>query len=108
MKFERSDVEFPLWRKKVDSSLFTHNGTTIPAWACSMWNVPTLFSKVLSKKNPESQITITFHHKNYPGWITESRKGLKTPQYRLWFDDELSIQLKHAFLMSHMRALEKN
>ena len=37
MKYERSNVEFPIWRKKVDKSLFEHNGTTIPEWACKMW-----------------------------------------------------------------------
>ena len=39
MKFERSDVEFPVWRKKVDKSLFEHNGTTIPEWACNIWRL---------------------------------------------------------------------
>jgi hypothetical protein len=33
MKVERSDVEFPIWRKKVDKSLFEHNGTTVPLGA---------------------------------------------------------------------------
>ena len=27
MKLERSDVEFPIWRKKVDKALFEHSGT---------------------------------------------------------------------------------
>tara|TARA_B100000700_G_C14795092_1_gene737823 strand:- start:61 stop:198 length:138 start_codon:yes stop_codon:yes gene_type:complete len=40
MKIERSKVDFPLWRKKVDKSLFEHNGTTIPLWACEMWSLP--------------------------------------------------------------------
>ena len=35
MRLERSDVEFPIWRKKVDKSLFEHNGTTVPEWAFS-------------------------------------------------------------------------
>ena len=48
MKIERSKVDFPLWRKKVDKSLFEHNGTTIPMWACEMWNLTRLFSKILS------------------------------------------------------------
>ena len=36
MKLERSNVDFPLWRKKVDKSLFEHNGTHIPSWACEI------------------------------------------------------------------------
>ena len=43
---ERSHVEHPLWRKKVDFSLFghrTHGGTTIPHWLWSMWHIEDLF-----------------------------------------------------------------
>ena len=29
---ERKDVEFPLWRKKVDGSLFQHAQTVVPDW----------------------------------------------------------------------------
>ena len=29
MKLERSKVEFPLWRKKVDKSLFEYRGTQV-------------------------------------------------------------------------------
>ena len=29
MKLERSDVEFAIWRKKVDKSLFEHNDTGV-------------------------------------------------------------------------------
>ena len=39
MKFERSNVKHPLWRKKVDASLFNYKGTTIPTWACDMWGI---------------------------------------------------------------------
>jgi len=35
MKLERSKIEYPLWRKKVDSSIFDYKGTTIPTWACT-------------------------------------------------------------------------
>src|SRR6266566_552637 len=30
MKLERSNVEFAIWHKKVDKSLFEHNGRTVP------------------------------------------------------------------------------
>jgi len=56
MKSERTKVEFPLWRKKVDSLLFQHNGTTIPKWACRMWDLETVFPVLRARKtsNPKS------------------------------------------------------
>ena len=102
MKIERSKVEFPLWRKKVDKSLFEHSGTTVPAWACQMWGLPNLFSEVSSKKNPRSNVVVVFQNKTFNGWVTFS----KSSRYRLWFEDSLSIELKRSFLMSYMRALE--
>jgi len=45
VKLERSNVEFPLWRKKVDKSILEHNGTTIPLWACQMWGLQELFGE---------------------------------------------------------------
>jgi len=54
MKLERSKIDFPLWRKKVDKSIFDYSGTTIPTWACKMWNIQCSFSHVNSKKHPDS------------------------------------------------------
>ena len=34
------------------------------------------------------------------------RTGVPAPAFRLWFDEALSFELKHAFLMSYMRSLE--
>ena len=107
MKIERSKVEFPLWRKKVDSSLFEYKGTTIPTWACMMWGIQELFGQCTSKKNKDAEVLILFRKKDYPGWVTIAREKRKTPAYRLWFDDELCLELKHKFLMSYMRSLEK-
>jgi len=106
MKLERSKVEFPLWRKKVDKSLFDHSGTMIPAWACKMWDLPSQFSKISSRKDPDSEVSILFKKKKYMGWITTTIKGRKTPAFRLWFEEGLSLQLKHTFVMSYMRSLE--
>ena len=106
MKLERSNVDFPLWRKKVDKSLFDYRGTTIPTWACNMWLIQDSFSHVLSRKHADSEVIIKFQGKKYKGNITISKKGRKTPAYRLWFNDDLTVELKKVFLMSHMRALE--
>lgn len=107
MKIERSNVEFPLWRKKVDSSLFEHNGTTIPAWACTMWGIQRIFGNSTSKTMEGSKVTIFFERREYPGCVTVAKEGRKTPAFRLWFEDDLGIELKHKFLMSYMRSLEK-
>lgn len=108
MKLERSNVDFPLWRKKVDKSLFEHNGTTIPSWACEMWELPSLFQKITSKRSKESRITIRFLKKEYQGWVTVAQKGRSSPAYRLWFEEDLSLKLKYTFLMSYMRSLEQS
>jgi len=75
MKLERSKVDFPLWRKKVDSSLFIHKGTTIPNWMCTRWNIQKDFSTCSSKRNPKSKVQINFNKKKYDGWVTIASQG---------------------------------
>jgi len=108
MKPERSNVEFPLWRKKVDKSLFEHKGTTVPTWACKMWGLPELFHDVSSRQDERAKVTIHYDKKDYEGWVTSAREGRKTPAYRLWFEDDLCHILKYTFLMSYMRSLEQS
>ncbi|ABK98948.1 GIY-YIG nuclease family protein [Pelobacter propionicus] len=105
---ERKNIEFPLWRKKVDKSLFGYNGTTIPNWACDMWKLPETFADVSSKKDEGSIVKINFNSTLYDGWVTSAKKGRRSPAYRLWYDESLSLELKHTFLMSYMRSLETN
>jgi len=106
MKVERSNVDFPLWRKKVDSSLFHYNGTTIPNWACKIWNISEDFAECNSKKNPKSEVKIEFEKKSYDGWVTIATRGRITPAYRLWYTEILKNKLKDAFLMSFVRDIE--
>lgn len=106
MKLERSDVNFPLWRKKVDSSLLNHKGTTIPAWACQMWNIVDQFKKCNSRKKPESRVKIIFEKEEFEGWVTEASKGRVNPAYRLWYTEDLLFKVKNVFLMSYMRDIE--
>jgi hypothetical protein len=108
MKLERSNVEYPLWRKKVDKSLFEHKGTTVPLWACKMWGLPSYFQHVTSKKNSEAQVVIRYEKKIYNGWVTVAKEGRSSPAYRLWFEDSLAHELKYTFLMSYMRSLEQS
>ena len=68
MKLERSDIEFPVWRKKVDKSLFEHNGTTVPEWACRMWTLQGIYGQVTSRTDPKSTATIHYKGTEYKGW----------------------------------------
>jgi hypothetical protein len=106
MKLERSNVEFAIWRKKVDKSLFEHNGTTIPEWACRMWSLPEIYATVTSRKDERSKATVIFKGTPYSAWVTTAPHGRKSPAFRLWFDSVLSLALKRSFLMSYMRSLE--
>jgi len=107
MKLERSDVEFAIWRKKVDKSLFEHNGTTIPEWACRMWKLHPIYRAVTSRKDPAAKATVIFNKKIYDAWVTTAPHGRSSPAFRLWYDPSLSFELKSAFVMSYMRSLEE-
>lgn len=106
MKLERSNVDFPLWRKKVDSSLFHYHGTTIPNWACKMWEISEDFSNCNSRNDPASKVQVEFKNKTFDGWVTIAEKGRKTPAYRLWYSELLTYELKDTFVMSFVRDLE--
>lgn len=114
MKTERSDVEFPVWRKKVDKSLFHWGGTVVPEWACKMWNFQNIYGDVNSKTDPRSSTWVTYRGKKYQAWVTVvkysgatlAKYGRKVPTFRLWYEPALVLELKRTFLMSYMRALE--
>ena len=106
MKLERSDVDHPLWRKKVDSSLFRQNGTTIPHWACKMWEIEKDFSACISRNHQNSSVKVEFKGRLFKGWVTIAKEGRKTPAYRLWYETKLSYELKDAFVMSFVRDIE--
>lgn len=96
-----------MWRKKVDSSLLRHNGTTIPQWVCKIWGIEASFSKCSSRKDEKSKVTIYFDEKKFDGWVTIAKHGREScPAYRLWFPEELSYELKNAFIMSFVRDIE--
>ena len=105
MKIERTDVKFPLWRKKVDKSLL-EGVTPIPGWCCKQWNVESLFGNCISKNDKNSETKIKFKDEEYKGWVTVSREDRPTPLFRLFFEENLSNNLKGTFQMSYIRALE--
>ena len=106
MKTERSDVKHPLWRKKVDSSLFQNNGTTIPNWECKEWNLGKDFLQ-LGGKIKRNQISVMFEGKQYCGWITSTKpEKRKSKAFRFYYEEDVTDVLKTVFRMSYMRDLE--
>lgn len=105
MKLERSDIEFPMWRKKVDVTLFKDSATPIPKWLCKIWDINNVFSNSYSKKDSISEVKILFNRKSYNGNVVQIKnQGM----FRLFFDKELGDILKDTFLMSYMRSIEQD
>ncbi|MGV3530574.1 MAG: hypothetical protein ACO1OO_16855 [Flavisolibacter sp.] len=105
MKFERSDVKFPLWRKKVDSSLFNKAHTPIPNWCAKAWDMKRIFGTNTSKKNSVSHVQIKFEKQFYEGRVTYSLN--KDTDYQIYLAKDLVEVLKDRFVMSYMRSLEQ-
>ena len=113
---ERSDVKFPLWRKKVDSSLFQHAMTVIPDWVKNdVFDIVNVFQES-SKKHPSSKVIVEFIDDKksslYDGWITTTKFGEKwaakrKPVMRFSFDVGLKTKLQHKFSMSYARELKR-
>jgi len=108
---ERSDVEHPLWRKKVDKSVFGHRmngGTTIPRWMWAQWGLEESFTGCSSEKDPRSNVAVVFEGITYDGHVTMTAKGREnTPACRLWLSEELCRRIRMTFPMSYLRALER-
>lgn len=107
MKTERSDVEYPIWRKKVDTTLLKNACTPIPLWVMNIWNIELLFSQASSIKSQEAKVEIRFNKKIYHGYVTCSIKAA-SPFYRLFISKSLQEELKAHYMMSYMRTLEKD
>ena len=105
MKLERSDVEFPFWRKKVDAALFKDAYTPIPKFLWKIWSIEKLFVLCRNKENPDCKVKITYDEKEFTGRILHSPS--KT-MYRLFFSKDLSDLLKDVFVMSYMRSIEQD
>ena len=82
MKVERSKIEFPLWRKKVDSSLLK------TVWSISLLDI----SKHL-------QVDILFNKKRFSGKLRWIKRGPNSKQLRFSFESRLGDLLKEEFLM---------
>jgi hypothetical protein len=105
MPLERTDVTHPLWRKKVDGSLLRHSVTPIPGWVERMWSIRTVFPEPGGRRDPLSQVQLTFDGRSFEGAVTAyKRRG--SAAYRLFFEDALRDALAETFVMSNMRDLE--
>jgi len=105
MKLERSDIKFPLWRKKVDSSLFSKAHSPIPNWCVRAWALEKTFGKNTYRRVPDSKVTVRFEKKEYQGSVTFSHN--KDTTYQLFLSRDLVEKLKDRFIMSYMRSLEQ-
>lgn len=105
MKFERSDIKFPLWRKKVDSSLFNKAHTPIPNWCAEIWNIEKIFGTNTSRKKDGALVQIRFENNFYDSWVTYSYN--KNTDYQIFLSKDIVHRFKDCFIMSYMRSLEQ-
>jgi hypothetical protein len=106
-KAERANVRFPLWRKKVDNSIFRDSGTTVPNWVCRVWQFDVVFPGILKSNDPAASAAVRFEERTYVGRVvTTHPEGRANKVFRFYFDEALLRRLKEVFLMSHMRDLE--
>jgi hypothetical protein len=103
---ERSNVEHPLWRKKVDLSLLDKGVTPIPKWVCKIWGVESSFQSS-SQNDESSKISVRFLDDDnantiYQASIVRAAKG----QFKLFLSLAALGLLKRKYPMSYMRILE--
>lgn len=105
MKTERSNIKFPLWRKKVDHSLLENEVTPIPNFLHEQWKINKLFGECYSKSDNASKITVVFKGKRSNGSICFTKSKSRS-LCRFHFEPELADQLKSVYVMSYMRSIE--
>ena len=106
MKTERSNVEFPMWRKKVDDSLLNDFMTPIPNWLSNVWDLESFTSN--SKKDNSTKVDVIFEKQFFSGHVTKTVSKKKSgTNRRLFFEEELGNRLKHTFLKSYVRSIER-
>lgn len=99
---ERSDVRFPLWRKKVDYTFLVKSNTPIPVWMGEQWGISQIFNGVSGKGNSDSKVAIEWEDKEYVGNVIKHSSG----EFCLYLDKLLSAKLKGEFIMTYLRIIE--
>lgn len=106
MRTERSNIKFPLWRKKVDTALFTKLDTPIPNWLSKVWEIESVIGYNSSKKSEETSILLSLNKKVFKGSVLYTKHYGKETNYKLFFSKDFAEELKDCFIMSYMRTLE--
>ena len=111
MPNERSNVRFPLWRKKMDGSMFGDQCTVIPNWVVdNVFNIRGRFSK-REKSDPLSQAHVSINRgggkrTTHAATVTTSPRG-GIPVMRLYFGDDVTSWLMDVFRMTYARYQER-
>jgi hypothetical protein len=108
LKTERSDVSFPVWRKKVDSTILRNACTPLPGWVMKIWDIEAQFGEITTRKEAGAKVDITFKTKTYAGFVVRSKRSRKGALYRLFLSAELCEELKKTYVMSYMRSIESH
>ena len=111
MPNERSNVKFPLWRKKMDGSMFNDRCTVIPKWVVdNVFKIRGRFPEK-EKNHPMSQAFISINRgkgkfTRHTATVTTSPRG-GLPVMRLYFEEDVVSWLKEAFKMTYLRDNER-
>lgn len=109
---ERSDVKFPLWRKKMDGAMFDDKCTVLPIWVRDrLFNITERFPH-RSKTNPASETKIIITHKggrktSHIAHVTTLPRPKLGPTMRLQFGNDVKEWLSVAFQKTHHRNEER-
>ena len=92
--------------------MFTEKCTMIPEWVKDdVFQIRDTFPHN-SKKHPQSQVEITYNHKNgnvtsHIGWIVTTTFSSRKDAQRLYFGTDLVEILQRDFIMTFHRTMEK-
>jgi len=108
MIFERSDVQFPLWRKKVGPVIATARCDNAPVVGLPDVGIQEDFQGVESRTKPEGPVRVRLAGVNgiQEGWVTCLTKGRGNALFRLFLDETAKRWLRRAYPMTHLRAIE--
>lgn len=111
MTSERVGVKFPMWRKKVDGSMFEYKMTNIPDWVQDSFDIHNVFT-ANSKKDSASNVEVIFINQNkrkqtFQAHVTNTQNVSRKGVMRLNLPSELVTTLRQTFMMTHMRDLER-
>ena len=108
MASERSKVRNPLWRKKVDGSMFDDKCTVIPDWVKDdIFVIREVFPHP-EKNDPRSKVTITLNHgkgkkTSHWGSVITSHRGKLPPVMRLFYKEDVVEWLEEKYSSTFKR-----